>query len=66
MNDNMIDCINERFLIRTLRTFLVFRAANELDTGEQRDTAGQKHCEATQIHVPLATCVSCGCVPSAI
>lgn len=66
MND-ILNVKNEvRFLIRTLRTFLVFRAANELDTGEQRYAAGQQHCEAAQIHVPLAASVSGGCVPSTV
>lgn len=39
--------------VRTLRTFQVFRAAHELNTGEQGDTARQQHREATQIHISL-------------
>lgn len=50
--------------VRTLRTFQVFRAAHELDAGEQGYTAGQQHREASQVHVPLAAGVCGGRVPS--
>lgn len=49
--------------VRTLRTFEVFRTAHEFDAREQGYSAGQQHCKAPQIHIPLSAGVCCGRIP---
>lgn len=54
MNERM-KSMSDKAVVRTLRTFQVFRAAYKFHTGEQGYTAREQHREATQIHVSLPT-----------
>lgn len=38
-------------------------AAHELDTGEQRDSTGQQHGEATHLHVSVLAGCGAGLIP---
>lgn len=50
-------------IFKSSLTFEVLWAAHELDTGEQRDSAGQQHGEASHLHVSVLACGGAGLIP---